>query len=176
MPRGRPRQRADRPAHRQPGLLDSRRRAATGTGGRHRRTVPGRRRPGPGLPPPPGVDRRTLHDQPVRRWCTPVPHRRPGLLPRRRCDRIPWPYRPSGEDSRPAHRTGRDRDPPDGTRQRARSRGRGRRRPARPATGGLRGAQRGGGECAVRTVARNTQDATDDQPRRLHGADPVAVS
>ena len=36
-------------------------------------------------------------------WPTPVPHRRPGQLPRRRRDRIPWPYRPSGKNPWPAH-------------------------------------------------------------------------
>ena len=44
--------------------LHPRCRAATGAGRCHRRVVPGRRRPGAGLPPPPGPDRRTLHASP----------------------------------------------------------------------------------------------------------------
>ncbi|HBP6081236.1 TPA: gramicidin biosynthesis protein [Pseudomonas aeruginosa] len=148
---------------------------------RRRRTADRRRRPGAWLPSPSRPDRRTLPARPVRRRrFAPVPHRRPGSLPRRWGHRIPWTDRPSGEDPGIPHRTRRNRDAPAGAGQRARGGGR---RPAgggRAVPGGLPGAHRGrAGRRRVGAPA-GTAQCIEEQPAGgspgLHGAGAHAVA
>src|SRR6202040_924663 len=96
---------------RQHPCLPARRGAAAGAGGRGGRALRWRRRPGAGLSPAAGPDRRALHAGPVRQRArrTPVPPRRSRPLPAGRAHPVPGPRRRPGQDPRLPHRAGGDR-------------------------------------------------------------------
>ncbi|MNH02024.1 hypothetical protein D3C79_612520 [compost metagenome] len=136
-------------------------------------------RPGAGVSRAPGADRRALRAEPVRQpgW-PPVPLGRPGPLRRRGGGGVPGADRPSGEDSRFSHRTGRDRGAAAGASQRGPGRGTGPGRPGRQAAGGLCGACRCGRDGQHRGPgcrARGAAHCAEGEPAGLHGAGPPAV-